>query len=245
MGVISKSKIKVMVVDDHELIRDGIEHLLKNAPGIEVISKAESGEDAIAKARINMPHVILMDIKMPGMGGLEATRKLRRLDPDVKILIVSTCDDDLLPPRLLQAGAAGYLTKGASRSELTHAIQAVHSGQRYISPGIANQLALRGIDGANGSPFHALVERELQVLLMVVKGMSAQEIGEQLNLSPKTINSYRYQLFDKLNVNNDVELTLLALRHGLIDLNNLDTEKTPGVTKDNFSNDSHHKVSSD
>ena len=231
-----------MIVDDHELIRDGIEHLLKNAPGMEVISKAESGEDAISKARQTMPHVVLMDIKMPGMGGLEATRKLRRLDPEVKILIVSVCNDDLLPTRLLQAGASGYLTKGASKSELTHAIQAVYTGQRYISPQIANQLAFGGIDGTQGSPFAALFKRELQVVLMITKGRKAQEIGEQLNVSPKTVNSHRYNIFSKLGIKNDVELTLLALRHGLIDLNQLDTEKTAGITRSDFTNDSHHQV---
>ena len=219
-------KIKVLIVDDHELVRDGIEHLLKSVPNIEVIDKAESGEEAIAKARINMPQVILMDIKMPGIGGLEATRKLRRLDPDVKILIVSVCDDDLLPAHLMKAGASGYLTKGASQNELKNAIQAVHAGQRYISPQIAKQLAVRRIDDKKYSPFEDLSERELQVLLMVVKGMNAREIGEKLNLSPKTVNSYRYRFFEKLEVKNDVELILLAVRHGLVDLNKLDAQNT-------------------
>lgn len=228
-----------------QLIRDGIAHLLKNAPGIEVISKAESGEDAISKARQNMLHVVLMDIKMPGIGGLEATRKLHRLDPDVKILIVSMCNDDLLSARLLQAGASGYLTKGASKSELTHAIQAVHAGQRYISPQIANQLALRGIEGKPGSPFEVLFERELQVVLMITAGMRAQEIGEQLNLSPKTVNSHRYNIFSKLGIKNDVELTLLALRHGLIDLHQSDAEKILGLNQGGLANHAHHQVSDD
>lgn len=210
-----------MIVDDHELVRDGIENILKNVLSIEVIGKVDSGEDAIAKARENMPHVVLMDVNMPGMGGVEATKKLRRLDSDVKILIVSVCDDDLLPSHLLQAGASGYLTKGASQTELKNAIHAVHAGQRYISPHIASQLVFKGIDGRQ-SAFETLVERELQVLLMVAKGMSAQEIAGKFNVSPKTVNGYRYRIFEKLEVKNDVELTLLALRHGIVDLHKID-----------------------
>lgn len=209
--------IKVLLVDDHDLVRAGIKHILSDVSGIKVIGEARSGEDAVRVARELEPEVVLMDIKMPGIGGLEATRKLIRANPDIKVLIVTVCDDDILPSRLLQAGAAGYLTKGADMDEMVRAIRAVHSGQRYISPQIAQQLAFKHLSDSGESPFDALSERELQVMLMIVNGQKVQNIAEKLHLSPKTVNSYRYRLFEKLNVKSDVELTHLAIRYGILD----------------------------
>ena len=210
--------IKVLVVDDHHLVRTGIRKMLDEIPGIKVIGEARKGEDALNIARENRPDVVLMDIKMPeGIGGLEATRRLLRMDPDIKVLVVTVCNDDLFPSKLLQAGAAGYLTKDATMNEMVQAIRAVHSGQRYISPAVAQQLAFKHITDKEESPFSSLSERELQVMIMITHGCKPQEISEKLNLSPKTVNSYRYRIFEKLEVKNDVELTLLAVRHGLVD----------------------------
>jgi two-component system invasion response regulator UvrY len=209
--------IKVLVVDDHDLVRTGIKRMLDDSQGIKVMGEARSGEEAVKIARDNRPDVVLMDVKMPGIGGLEATRKLLRIDPDIKVLVVTVCDDDLFPSKLLQAGAAGYLTKGASMDEMVQAIRAVHSGQRYISSAVAQQLAFKHITDKEESPFNVLSERELQVMMMITHGSKPQEISEKLNLSPKTVNSYRYRIFEKLDVKNDVELTLLAIRHGLVD----------------------------
>ncbi len=191
--------------------------MLNNAQGIKVVGEAHSGEDAVKLARELRPDVVLMDLKMEGIGGLEATRKLLRIDPDIKVLVITVCDDDIFPSRLLQAGAAGYLTKGgSSETEMIQAIRAVHSGQRYISPAVAQQLAFKHLTDSDDSPIESLSERELQVMLMIVHGLRPQEISEKLCLSPKTVNSYRYRLFEKLKVKNDVELTLLAIRHGLL-----------------------------
>jgi two-component system invasion response regulator UvrY len=209
--------IKVLVVDDHDLVRSGIKRMLDDIQGIKVTGEARTGEDAVTSARKNRPDVVLMDVKMPGIGGLEATRKLLLLDPDIKVLIVTVCDDDLFPAKLLQAGAAGYLTKDATMDEMVRAIRAVNSGQRYISPAVAQQLAFKHITDKEESPFSSLSERELQVMIMITRGNKPQEISEKLNLSPKTVNSYRYRIFEKLGVKNDVELTLLAIRHGLVD----------------------------
>lgn len=209
--------IKVLVVDDHDLVRTGIKRMLDDIQGIKVTGEARSGEDAVRLAREIRPDVVLMDVKMPGIGGLEATRKLIRIDPDVKVLVITVCDDDLFPKRLLTAGASGYLTKGASMEEMVQAIRAVHAGQRYISPNVAQQLAFKRITDKEDSPFAALSERELQVMIMITNGCKPQEISEKLNLSPKTVNSYRYRIFEKLAVKNDVELTLLAIRYGLVD----------------------------
>lgn len=212
--------IKVLVVDDHNLVRTGIRRMLDDIPGIKVTGEATTGEEAVKFVRETHPDVVLMDLKMPkpDIGGLEATRRILRVDPDVKILVVTVCDDDLLPAKLLQAGASGYLTKGAaSMDEMVQAIRAVHAGQRYISPSVAQQLAFKHITDKDESPFTSLSEREFQVMIMITHGSKPQEISTKLNLSPKTVNSYRYRIFEKLNVKNDVELTLLAIRYGLVD----------------------------
>lgn len=209
--------INVLLVDDHDLVRTGIRRMLEDVNGIKVIGEASTGEEAIQLGRKLKPQVVLMDIKMPGIGGFEATRKLAHLDPDMKILIVTICNNDLYPARLMQLGAAGYLTKGASMDEMVQAIRAVHAGQRYISPEIASRLAFRHVANVSESPFDKLSERELQVMLMITMGLQVHEIAERLCLSPKTINSYRYRIFEKLKVKNDVELTLLAVRNGLIE----------------------------
>jgi two-component system invasion response regulator UvrY len=209
--------IDVLLVDDHDLVRTGIKRMLSDINGIRVVGEASSGEEAVKLGRELKPQVVLMDVKMPGIGGFEATRKLIRLDPDIKVLVVSTCDNDVYPSRLLQVGASGYLTKGASMDEMVHAIRQVYAGQRYISPDIANKLAFRHVSEKEESPFDSLSERELQVMIMITKGMKVQEIADKLHLSPKTVNSYRYRIFEKLRIKNDVELTLLAIRHGLIE----------------------------
>jgi len=216
--------INVLLVDDHDLVRAGIKRILEDVSGVKVIAEARTGEEALRLGRQLKPNVVLMDVKMPGIGGFEATRKLLRIDPDIKVLIVTTCNNDIYPARLLQVGAAGYLTKGSSMNEMIQAIRAVHAGQRYISPEIASRLAFRHVADQEDSPFESLSERELQVMLMITKGTKVQDIAENLCLSPKTVNSYRYRIFEKLSVNNDVELTLLAIRHGLVEAEQTRTE---------------------
>lgn len=210
--------ITIMLVDDHDLVRSGIRKVLEEVSGFKVVAEAGSGEDAIKLGRQHKPEVVLMDVKMPGIGGFEATRKLLRLDPDMKVLVVSTYENDVYPSRLLQVGASGYLTKGCSMGEVIKAIKAVYAGQRYISPEIASRLAFRHVSDKEESPFDSLSERELQVMIMITKGMKVQDIAEKLHLSPKTVNSYRYRIFEKLQVKNDVELTLLAIRRGMLEL---------------------------
>lgn len=218
--------IKVIIVDDHELLRMGITKLLQESNEIEVIADTHSGEEAIKLVREKKPDVVLMDVIMPGIGGLEATRRILRAEPHMKIIILTACDEEPFPSRLLQAGASGYLTKGSSTAEMLQAIRKVHGGQRYISPEIAQLLALKNLEDKDESPLDKLSERELQILMMIANGLSAQEISAKLCLSSKTIHSYRYRLFDKLKVQNDVELTRLALRHGILDNSNIvDDEK--------------------
>lgn len=206
-----------MIVDDHDLVRAGIRSLLSGVSGIKVIAEAASGEDAIKIAKEKRPQVILMDVKMPGIGGLEATRRILRGDPDAKVIALTVYGGEPFPSKLLQAGAAGYLTKGSDAEEMVQAILSVQHGKRYLSPEVAQQLALKHLSDDKACPFDALSERELQVMIMIVNGQKVQEISDKLCLSPKTVNSYRYRLFEKLGVNSDVELTHLAIRHGMLD----------------------------
>ena len=208
--------INVMLVDDHGLVRKGIRRLLDDVGGIKVVAEAVDGEQAITLVRKKQPDVILMDVSMPGIGGLEARRKSTRSLPDVKIIAVTIHDDAPFPARLLEAGAVGYITKGCDVEEIIRAIQSVHDGNQYITPGVAQKLALSFINHGNKSATEELTQREMQVMLMIVKGESNKLISTKLCLSPKTTSTYRYRLFEKLGVENNVELTRFAIRHGLI-----------------------------
>lgn len=208
--------IQIVVVDDHDLVRMGLVRLLDDVTGIEVIAEARSGEEAIKLAKELEPDVIMMDVRMPGMGGIEATRKIHRAFPDIRIIAVTACGDDPFPSRLLQAGASGYLTKGASTDEMVLAVKTVSAGQKYLAPNVAQKLALQSV-GEGGSPFSELSDREMQIATMICSCKKVQEISDKLCLSPKTVNTYRYRIFDKLSVSSDVELTHLAIRHGLLE----------------------------
>ena len=208
--------IKLLLVDDHTLVRTGIKALLNDVVGFKIIGEATTGEEAVTLSKQLLPDVILMDIGMPGIGGLGATVKLQRFNPDAKILILTAREDLFFPQRLLQAGASGYVTKGASMEEMVRAIRAVHVGRRYITTEIATQLAIKQITQTEGSPFDTLSEREMQIALMTVEGMKTAAIAEQLHISPKTVNSYRYRIFEKLKITSNVELIHCAMRHGLL-----------------------------
>ena len=210
--------INVLVVDDHDLVRLGLTRILEDVSDIKIVGQADSGEAAIKMLRQISPDVILMDVIMPGIGGLEATRRICLHDTNAKVIVVTACDDDVYPARLLQAGAAGYLTKGADVDEMVKAIHQVSNGKRYISPDIAQKLALKSVNkDPEVAPFDHLSERELQISMMIVNCQKVNDIAETLCLSPKTVNTYRYRIFDKLDIKSDVELTLLAVRYGLLE----------------------------
>ena len=191
--------------------------MLEDVQGIEVVGEASTGEEAVQYARSLKPDVVLMDVKMPGIGGLEATRKLQKSCPDVKVVAVSALDDGPFPSKLIKAGAMGYITKGAELFEMVTAIKHAVAGKRYLSPAIAQQMALSALD-PDSSPFERLSERELQICMMVVNGEKVLSISDQLCVSPKTVNSYRYRIFEKLDIDGDVDLTRLAIRHGMLDM---------------------------
>jgi len=211
--------ITVIVVDDHDLVRTGVRRLLDELSGIEVLAEASTGEGAVTKMRELNPDVVLLDANMPGIGGFEATRRMVRYNPDVKIVILSAHADDPLPSKFIEAGARGYLTKGTDVAEMERAIRKVHAGEIFLTSEVAQQLALKSFQKGQATPFESLSDREMQVMLMITRGIKVPEISDTLCLSPKTVNSYRYRLFEKLKVDGDVELTHLAIRHGLLDPN--------------------------
>ena len=218
--------IRVSIVDDHELVRTGIIRILGDVSDIEVVAEASSGEEAVQMVKTQRPDVVLMDVNMPGIGGIEATRKLTQMYPDLKVIVVTIHVDDPFPSRMLQAGAVGYLTKGCAVDEMVNAIREVYAGRRYISADVAQHLALKLMPGGDESPFDALSPRELQVMLMLTQGTKVQEISDKLCLSPKTVSTYRHRLYDKLGVSSDVALTRLAMRYGVVD----DALETAGLT---------------
>ena len=208
--------IKVLIADDHHLVRTSIAHLLNEECDIKVVGEVDDGESAVAQCRRLKPDIVVMDIRMPGIGGLEATRRIHRTMEDVKVLILTAHIEDSALRLMLEAGAIGFLSKGADTSEMTDAIRQVFHGKRYVSQEIAQRLALSHFTDED-NPFRHLSHRELQIALMIVNCQRVQDISDRLHLSPKTVNTYRYRLFDKLEVATDVELTHLALRHGLVE----------------------------
>lgn len=211
---------KIIVADDHDLVRMGIVRMLSDVPGFKVVGEAKTGEEAVRLAKEFKPDVVLMDVKMPGIGGLEATRKILTYNSEIKVIAVTSLADDMYPERLMKAGACGYVTKGASFDEMIDAIKTVVAGNRYMSSNVAQQLVFRRFSAVkdSASPFEILSERELQTAILIANGAKVQTIADTFCVSPKTINSYRYRIFEKLNINSDVELTLLAVKHKILDI---------------------------
>lgn len=191
--------------------------MLADFEGIQVIGQACSGEDAIHLVRELQPDVVLMDVLMPGIGGLGAIQKLCSREEPVRVIAVSACEEGEMPEMILQAGALGYLTKGASADEMLKAIRTVMAGRRHISPAIAEQLLDSRLEPQKRKVFAELSDREMQTVILVTQGLSTQQIADRLFVSPKTVNTYRYRVFDKLGIDSDVALTLMAVREGLID----------------------------
>jgi two-component system, NarL family, invasion response regulator UvrY len=211
------SSIRVMVVDDHDLVLHGFSSLLASQDGIEVVAQAASGEQAIDECRNGKSiDVILMDVNMPGIGGVEATKRISKQWPSIGIIIITVHSDGPLPRKLLKAGARGYLTKGNNVNEMVEAIHKVYSGHSYIAQDIAQQLALSMLPGED-SILDDLSSRELQILMMIAQGHKTSEISESYHLSPKTVSTYRKRLHEKLGVSTDVEMLRLAIKHGIVD----------------------------
>lgn len=209
--------IKVLIVDDHPFVRMGIRRLLEDMADVEVVADVESGEQALVFVKKHAPDVVLLDMKMPGIDGWEVTRRLKKSNPHIKVIAVTAMTSDPLPMRVLQLGAMGYLTKESNADEMAAAIRKVSRGEMYLSAEIAQKMAINSLGEGSDSPFDQLSEREMQVMLMITSGLNVQDIANTLFLSSKTINGYRYRIFDKLAIKNDVELTYLAMKHRIIE----------------------------
>lgn len=210
-------KIRVLLADDHELVRHGLSRMLEDETDIDVIAQANRGEEAVKLCESERPNVVLMDVRMPGMGGLEATRQITRSFPEIRVVAVTACNEEPFPSKLIKAGAAGFVSKGCDISEIISAIRNVMCGKHFISADIARQMALKPLQANSESPFDLLSDRELQICIMVINCEKAQSIASTLDISAKTVNSYRYRIFEKLDIASDVELTRLAIRYGMLD----------------------------
>jgi two-component system response regulator NreC len=213
-------KIKVLVVDDHTIVRDGICALLALAGDIEVVGEATNGSEALAKVKDLNPDVVLMDIAMPIMGGLEATRRLRKEFPKVKVLVLTQYDDKEYFFPVIESGASGFISKAAASSELTTGIRAVYRGDSYLSPLVTRFMVENyqqtAAERSANDPYKQLTEREREVLKLLAEGHSTQEIARMLVITPKTVEGHKTNLMAKLGLHNRVELVKYALRKGVI-----------------------------
>jgi len=209
--------IRVLLVDDHAVVRTGFRLLLQARPDIVVAGEAESGEAACQRYIELSPDAVVMDIAMPGMGGLEALRRIRAHDPQARVLALSAHDDPMHARRALREGALGFLSKRSAPEALLEAVAAIAGGQRYIDPRVAQRLALDDIEGTESSPIKRLSEREFDVFIRLARGATVQRIADDLRLSASTVGTHLYNVKQKLGVSNQSELTLLAIRHGLIE----------------------------
>ncbi|MBL4661718.1 MAG: response regulator [Alcanivoracaceae bacterium] len=211
--------IKIILVDDHEIVRTGLKMIVAKMPGIKILAEAENGQQAIDLANKLKPDVILMDVNMPIISGIEATRRITQHTPHTKIIILTVHAENPFPAQLLEAGASGYLTKGCAAHELEIAINTVAKDGRYIGTDIAQQMALSLLPGGESSPFDELSSREMEVMLLLAQGKNPNDIGKILLLSPKTVATYKYRILEKLKLKNIIELVHLTIRHGILEDN--------------------------
>jgi len=215
-------KIRVLIVDDHTLVRDGIRALLTLVADVEVVGEAANGKEAMEKVKELAPDVVLMDLAMPIMGGLEATRRIRREFPGTKVLALTQYDDSEYVVPVIEAGASGFVTKMAAFSELASAIQAVYRGDSFLSPSAAAALVdeyqQKATVEEKKDPYQLLTDREREVLKLVVEGHTTREIADMLVVSPKTVEWYKASLMKKLNIHNKTDLIKFAIRKAVITL---------------------------
>lgn len=216
------AKIRVLICDDHTILREGIRLLLNAQPDIEVIGEASDGHDAVAQARALKPDVILMDIAMPLLNGLEATRQIRRDDPNARVLVLTMYESDEYVAQMLEAGATGYVLKKVAGSELVYAIRAVHQGEAFLYPSITKRLVedyLRRVElGQERTSLDVLTDREREILQLIAEGHTNKEIADLLSLSIRTVQNHRAHLMQKLGIHDRGDLIKYAIQKGIIEL---------------------------
>lgn len=214
-------KIRVLVVDDHTIVRDGICSLLALVSDIELVGEAATGKEAVSKVRQLAPDVVLMDVAMPVINGLEATRRIRKEFPNARVLALTQYDDREQVFSMIEAGARGFITKVAASSELAVGIRAVYRGECFLSPSVATALVedyqQRVATGARDEPYEQLTDREKEVLRLVAEGHTAREVAQILDLSPKTVEGYKTSLMDKLGLHRQADLIKYAIRKGIVE----------------------------
>ena len=209
--------LDVLIVDDHALVRSGMRRLLEDNPAIGDIHEAGSGEEALRLAASRRFGLVLMDIALPGMSGMEAASRMLETLPDALVIMVTGRIEIGPIRRLLASGVRGYLTKGSEADEMDQAIRRVLAGERYLSPDVARQIAMETIDGGESDPFERLSAREHEVVVLLLRGRRNRQIGESLHISEKTVSTHRTRAFEKLGIGTTAELVRLAMRHGLWD----------------------------
>jgi two-component system invasion response regulator UvrY len=211
----SSPRVRVLLVDDHAVVRAGYRLLLQNAPEIEVVAEAATGEAACQRFAELAPDVVIMDLSLPGIGGLEAIRRIRLRDADARVLVFSMHEDTMFVEQALAAGACGYITKRSAPQEMVAAVKQIAAGGRYLDAQIAERLAFQKVRGRD-TPLTGLSTREFEIFCLLAEGRNASDIAKRLSLSYKTVANYSTQLKSKLAVGTVAELTRLAIRHGII-----------------------------
>lgn len=208
--------IRVFLLDDHALVRTGLRMMLSAEVDIEVVGEADSGESGLPMIRRLKPDVVLCDLHLPGISGLEVTERIVKGDYGCRVVVVSVLEDGPIPKRLIEAGASGYVGKGGDAAELLRAVREVSRGKRYLANGIAQHLALAGL-GGEATPFDGLSPRELEVAMLLVQGLRQEDIAKRLSLSAKTVNTHKARLFEKLGIQDSIALARLSSQYGLSD----------------------------
>lgn len=210
--------ISVLLVDDHAVVRAGYRQLLEAEPDFQVCGEAGTGEQACRLAAELVPDIVVMDVSLPGIGGIEATRRIRSRNPDTRVLVFSMHEGDVFVEQALEAGAHGYIPKSSAPRTLLEAARAIAAGQDYIEGRLASRLALQRLRGESAqAPFGRLSSREFDIFCLLAEGRGAAEIGERLSLSGKTVANYATQIKSKLKVGTSAEMTRLAIRYGIIE----------------------------
>ncbi len=207
--------IRILIADDHVIVREGLKRIIEASPGLQVVAEAGSGQEALDLAKSARPEVVLLDVSMPGRGGLETAQELKKRDPRVKVLMLTVHPEDHFAVRCLKEGADGYLTKDVASEQLVQAIRKVHGGGKYVSPSLAERLAWSLDTGFGRPPHEALSDREFEVLRAIGAGKTVGEIAAELNLSVKTISTYRARILEKMNMRNNAELMRYVMEQGL------------------------------
>jgi len=213
------ARVRLLIADDHAVVRQGVRQILSDAPEVEIVAEASNGLEALELMRDIELDVVILDLSMPGLSGLETVKKIRQDSPHVPVLVLSVHPEEQYAVRVMRSGAAGYLTKDSAPEELVAAVRSVANGHKYVTSTLAERLAKELERGSERPPHETLSDREFQILLLMAEGLKGQDIAERLTLSVKTVSTYRARLLHKMSMSTNAELIRYALSRGLVDGN--------------------------